>query len=535
MNKPSEIFTPLPDDVADKAPSDYNDLAVIKGNGAVLSQVNAVIEEARAAELATWPEPLLDGSQPPELQASLLPRWLGEYAAALCDALQVPPAMVVVQALATMGAVAQRRYVVQVKEGYTESMSLWGITAAPSGSRKTSVRDALIEPLEAWERNADKALRREIASVNARRGTSAATIKRLELQAGKTDDTAERGILERRIQDEIDNMPEQLFLPRAFVGDVTVERLQSVLGEQGGRMSVLTDEGGLFSSLSATYNGGVGPALDVLLQGYTGSGVRVERASRQVYIDRAAVSLGLLLQPGTLASAASSDRFRDSGLLARFVFAIPPNFVGGRDVRRFKAVSPELRQAYHAGIDSLMPGFHDGPHLVPKVLRLTPQALDAWFDFAQAIENRMGDGGDLVPMIDWAAKLAGQAARIAGIFALVQGGADAREIDADNVAMACKLCELLIPHARAAFAILGADPVERDAAVVLDWIVRQGPSEGHLHSVIHKALHGRFTKKERLQAALRRLQEKNCIRSATRKKEGVRPATVWVPNPRLFV
>ena len=124
MNKPSEIFTPLPDDVADKAPSDYNDLAVIKGNDAVLSQVNAVIEVARAAELATWPEPLLDGSQPPELQASLLPRWLGEYAAALCDALQVPPAMVVVQALATMGAVAQRRYVVQVKEGYTESMSL---------------------------------------------------------------------------------------------------------------------------------------------------------------------------------------------------------------------------------------------------------------------------------------------------------------------------------------------------------------------------------------------------------------------------
>ena len=43
---------------------------------------------------------------------------------------------------------------------------------------------------------------------------------------------------------------------------------------QGGKGSVLTDEAGLFTSLSSNYGGAGGPALDVLLSGHSGGDVR---------------------------------------------------------------------------------------------------------------------------------------------------------------------------------------------------------------------------------------------------------------------
>lgn len=93
-----------------------------------------------------------------------------------------------------------------------------------------------------------------------------------------------------------------------------------MLVEQGGRAAVLSDEAGLFSTVSGTYGSSGGPALDVLLQGHSGGALRVERASRCAYVERCSVTLGLMLQPGLLADAAGSNRFRASGLIARFLY-----------------------------------------------------------------------------------------------------------------------------------------------------------------------------------------------------------------------
>jgi putative DNA primase/helicase len=485
-----------------------------------------------------WPMPMLGGVAPPELQPDALPGWLGEFVGALCAATQTPATMAVGVALSVLATCVQRRYVVREHDGYAEPASLWSLTVAPSGSRKSAVLSALAAPLEAWEKRAADRMRREIAANNARIAVAEAAIKRLQGQAGKSDDPHERESLRKQIEDEMANTPERLFSPRAFVNDATVERLQMVLVEQGGRASVLTDEAGLFTSLSSNYGGAGGPALDVLLSGHSGGDVRVERASRQAYVARAAVTLGLMLQPDLLNEAAGSNRFKASGLLARFLFFVPGPFVGGRNVRRFTPVPSEVRDRYARCIDELLPEPMDGPHLPPTVVSLDEQALELWFDFAQECETGLAEGGALSAVADFGAKLAGTAARVALLFELVEAGPKLDAVGFGSMARAIELCRQLVPHAHAAFRLLAADEAERDADHVLQWVVREFARQGGLEAVrqseIHAALHGRFSKRERLVAALQRLQGNGCLRHTTVKNQGARASDVWLINPRLF-
>ena len=532
----SETFPPLPDNL-----TDFNDLAVSAGLDAVHEQIAQAVpadEPPAQRPQPDWPAPLRGGVAPPELKAEALPGWLGEFVGALCAATQTPPTMAVGVALSVLAACTQRRYVVQVHDGYVEPASLWSMTVAASGSRKTAILAALTSPLLAWEKRAGDRMRREIAANNARIGVAEAIVKRLQGQAGKCDDANEREHLRKQIEDELASMPERLFAPRAFVNDATVERLQMVLVEQGGRAAVLSDEAGLFTALSSNYGGAGGPALDVLLSGHSGGDLRVERASRQAFVTRAAVTLGLMLQPDLLNEAAGSNRFKASGLLARFLYFVPGPFVGARDVRRFTSVPPDVRDRYARCIDELLPEPMHGPHLAPSAVALDAQALELWFDFAQECEHGLADGGALSAIPDFGAKLAGTAARVALLFELVEAGPKPDAVREGSMARAIALCRQLVPHARAAFKLLAADEAERDADHALQWVMREAERTGQRESVrqseIHFALRARFTKRERLVAALQRLQANGCLRHTSVKNQGARASDLWLINPRLF-
>lgn len=492
-----------------------------------------------AAVADDWPEPLHSSAEAPDIPATVLPGWLGQFVEALAESTQTPAALSTMFALSAVAACVQRRYAVQPLQDdpdYIEEAALWSLSLAPSGARKSAIVKALTAPHLRWEKHARDHMRREIAANQSRRLAGEAAIKRLQGQAGKSEDAQERERLREQIQRELEDMPERLHAPLVFIGDGTVERVQTLLPEQHGRVAVLSDEAGMLNTAAATYGGGAGPALDVLLQGYSGGDVRVERASRQSYVDRACVTIGLMLQNDLVREAAGSNRFRASGLMARFCYVVPRRFVGGRDVRKYVGIPPAARKAYEQAIEELLGDPTDGPHLQPSILVLDGDAREHWLNFAQEVENGLAPGGNLAAISDWGAKLAGTAARIALIFELIAQGPDAQWVTAPSVQRAVALCRLLIPHARAAFRLLAVDEVDRDVDAVLEWI--RGRSDKQRfefkQSELHKALHGRFTKRERLVATLQRLAADGCLKHMRVKNKGARATDWWRVNPRLF-
>lgn len=498
--------------------------------------IDSSIRAQTRAELASWPEPIVDTAEPPALPASLLPDWLGAYCASVARALQVPETLIVGFALSALSAAVQRRFVVAphgAADSYREELAFWSLTSAPSGARKSSVVSAFTRSLATWEKRAGDAMRRTIAANRTTILVGEALVKRLQMAAGKADDGAEREQLRQRMEDVEADMPERIYAPCAFLGDVTVERLQQVLVEQGGRAAVLADEGGIFATIAGTYGTPNGAPLDALLQGYSGGDVRVSRASRSAFVDRACVTVGLMLQPDLLADAAGSGRFRASGLMARFAYMIPKPFIGTRDVRQFTAIDADVRGRYERSMLALLGDGADGPHAPPRVLEFASDAAERWTDFHQTMENRMGEGGDLAAIADWAAKHAGRVARIAALFELVRSGRDAECVSLASMDAATQFGELLVPHARQAFRLLAADQTDRDADAIQRWALRHNVGGRFTQSDLVRGTHGRFPKRERFDEALLRLQGNSILKRESSKRDG-RTVAAWRINPKLL-
>lgn len=533
--------------------TDFNDLAQVAGTDAVRAQVEAARPVAPAAARGwpefddapagappqpdaapapeEWPDPVLPGTQTtPEIPADLLPTWSGDMVRAVSDSTQTPPALAFMSCLAVLATVLQRRFEVEPVPGYFEPLPIWTAVASAAGTRKSAVLHAIQGPCVDWEKLHADRMRREIARVNSARAVAKKKSERLLQDAAKAKDASERESIRAEIEREELQMPDEIRAPRLFTSDSTPERLQVLLAEHGERMAVLSDEAGSFQIMGGLYSGGQAH-LDVYLQAHAGSPMRVDRASRAVHIDRPALSMGLLVQPGTLADVAGSKRFRDSGLLARFLWAIPDSTVGRRDVRRHVPIPEHVKEAYKRGIFGLLEGWGE-PVGKPKVLTFTDPARELWFDFAQEVENQQGEGGRYEAISDWTSKLPGALARVAAVLELAEMGLTAEEVSEVAMRNALQLGHLLIDHARAAFALLGTDAVDTDAAAVVRWIKASGLRE-FTRREAQKAQEGRFRSVERLEKAMERLEAGDVVRSTKRRRPGAPPSVVYRVNPRL--
>jgi uncharacterized protein DUF3987 len=510
--------------------TDFNDLAAVAGLEAVWETVAKAMPVIPPAE---WPDPILPGTiRPPEIPPSILPGWLGDMAAAVADSTQTPPALAVMMGLAAVAAVLQRRFeVAPYGDDYTEPLSLWSLTALGSGNRKTAVINAMTAPHVRYEKLERDRLRPEIARVTSARAVAKKRIERLLGDAAKAKDEAEREGIRQEIQREEEAMPEELRAPRLFTGDCTAERLQGLLVEHGERMAVLSDEAGIFQVMAGLYSGGVA-SLDVFLQGHAGTAMRVDRAGRSAHVDKPALSFGLALQPGVMADVAGGRRFRDSGLLARFLFAMPTSNVGSRDVRRRVAISQTVADAYEAGLFRLLADTPRQPGK-PKVLACTDPALELWLDFAEEVERQQGEGGRFESIADWTSKLPGAVARIAALLELAEVGTTAEEVSQAAMVRAVDLARLLIPHAQAAFGLLGSDATDTDAVAILKWVQANDLPEFSRREC-QKAMEGRFRTLERLTKALLRLSLQDVVREYKRPNKGAPPTTAYRVNPKVL-
>lgn len=527
--------------------SDFNDLAREAGGEAVAVAVNAAVAAlprrkaapAPSAEVVpigdNWPDPILPGVVPvPDLPASLLPGWLGKMAEGVAQSTQTPAAMAVMMSLSVLATVLHRRFEVAPfgeEDSYTEPLALWTLTALPSGSRKTAVINALAAPLVHWEKLERDRLRPEIARIHTARQVAKKRIEKLTKDAVNAENDQDRERIRKLIEEEQEAMPAEIIAPRLFTGDVTAERLQGLLVEHGERMAVLSDEAGIFLIMAGMYSGGMA-SLDVFLQGHAGTPMRVDRAGRCAHIDKPALSFGLALQPGVLADVASSPRFRDSGLLARFLFTVPASNVGKRDVRQRWTIPSYVRLDYETRLFNLLEGRsqHAGK---PRVIAMSDPAREAWLDFAAEIEAQQGEGGTLESIADWTSKLPGAAARIAALLELADVGLPAESVSLKATESALAICRLLVSHAHAAFGLLGADVTDGDAAAVAKWAVAN-KLLAFKKSQAQKAMEGRFRSVAKLDKAIERLEAGDVVRVEKVPNRGARPTVMIHMNPKLF-
>lgn len=477
-----------------------------------------------------WPEPTPIGARVelPPFPVEVFPQWLADQVAAVAEFTQTDPAMPGASALTVLSACAGGRVEVEVKPGWREPTNIFVATVAAPGERKTPVQNAMTAPLRAVEKQLANDISQKITEAETLRAiaVSRAEQARKDAAKSKSDDKTAEAVSAAAAAEAI-TVPT---LPRLLCDDVTPERLSALLAENSGRIALISDEGGIFETLAGRYD--KMPNLDPFLKGHVGATLRVDRIGRDpVFVDRPALTVGLMVQPLTLRDVGRNERFRGRGLLGRFFFVIPTSRVGFRNVDS-DPVPDEVEWRYSQQVTTLARTLAEWTD--PAVLTLTPEARAIHVKAMQTIEDQLVPGGPLAHIADWATKLGGAVARLAGLLHLARHPNDGWKfpVAGDTMTGAVTLAAALTAHYRGATEQIGMDETTEAARYVLDVILRMGRPEFSTKEVFDRVTRSRFPKVTDLQQPFDLLIDHDWIRP---KPQPERTGPGRPPSPRYLV
>ncbi|MCU0836118.1 MAG: DUF3987 domain-containing protein [Chromatiaceae bacterium] len=441
--------------------------------GALAEQARPVPPEWREPAPSAPAAPLVPLShfEAPRLSPALLPGPLGRFADALAQHTETPVELAAAMVLTAMAAAAQKRYSIMVEPGYFEPLNLWLICALPPGNRKSAIVEAAIGPLLEWERAQAERLAPAILEAEQRRKVAESEAETLRKKAAKTKDGFEKSRIMGELAALLEGMPDVPRAPQLVTSDCTPERLGALLADNNERLAWASSEGGIFDILAGRYSGGI-PNLDLMLKAHAGDFERVDRGGRPpAYLRNPALTVGLAPQPEVLRGLAHRPGFRGRGLLGRFLYLLPASPLGWRTFQRFP-IPAEVQAEYARTLSAVL----ERPEAdSPRVLRLAADAYADWRAFEIEVEAGMRPGGRFEHATDWASKLTGAAARLAGVFHVAQHAGRYPEEEAvspDTMAAALEVAAVLSLHALAAFDLMGADPATEAARQIWAWVER---------------------------------------------------------------
>ena len=456
----------------------------------------------------------------PSFPTQELPDWLRVFIEAEANATQTPVDLSAMLSLSVLAAACAKKIVIRLKQGHSEPLNIFTVTALPPGNRKSAVFADTTRPLQEYEASEARGAAREIARLESARKIMEAKLKRLEQQAAaaKPQDQGRYTLEVNQLAEEVAQTSPRSS-PKYIVDDCTPERLSTLIGEQGGRIAVMSAEGDVFDLMSGRYSTGSGASnLGVYLKGHAGDDLRVDRVGRAPeFVKSPALTVGLAVQPDVIRGLIEKPGFRGRGLLGRFLYALPKSLLGHRQVSP-PPVNAEVFAAYHGNVLSLLKlPFAAGPGGEPAshVLNLDLDAQESMRRFESWLEPQLAEFGDLGAMTDWAGKLVGAVGRIAAILHMASLAGDETPwevpVAGETIEHAIGIGRYLIPHAKAALALMGADPAIEQAKLILWWIDHQNLTCFSKRD-LHQGLKGTFKKVNELDKPLAAIVDHGFIR-----------------------
>ncbi|HVS04389.1 MAG TPA: YfjI family protein [Thermoanaerobaculia bacterium] len=411
--------------------------------------VARLAEVERAAEDSA-PRPLgreLPPAEPYPVEA--LGPVLAPVAEAVQDVVRCPAAIAGQSVLGVAALAAQAHVDVQLPSGATRPASLYLVTLANSGERKTTADDLATEPAHRRESElADTYGAERLAHRNAAEAWEKS--RAAALKVAKTLD-ARRAAL-----DALGAEPEPPPPPILLAPDPTMEGLVRLFME--GQPSL-----GLFSGEGAQFLAGWGMAKEQRLRTVAtlsalwdgGTVRRVRAGDGAVRLAGRRLSAHLLVQPEVADVTLLGDPLLASqGILSRLLVAAPDPAAGSR---LWVEPSPESREAlarWRGSMGELLArplplGEDRSAGLLPLPLPLAPDARALWIAFADHVERQLGAEGDYAPVRAFAAKAPEHAARVAAVLSWVADPGISRvsTISGETLALAISLVEHYIAEA----------------------------------------------------------------------------------------
>lgn len=399
---------------------------------------------------------------------------LSDAAAAICRKVQVPEAIAAQSVLAAAALAAQAHADVLLPYGQTRPLSLFLVTVASSGDRKSTADNEALWPIRKREKALKEEYERDYQTWSVEHAAWAAEKKKIESNR-KLD-------LESRKAELFALGPEPAgpLHPFLTAPDPTVEGLAKAWVWAPASLGVFTAEGGQFiGSHGMSFDNRLKTAA-TFSQIWDGHPIKRVRAMDGVTIlDGRRLSMHLMVQPDAAAQFLADPLLRNQGLLSRFLVTAPESVAGTRFYRETAPEDECSIKSYGARILSILEApwpLADGRknELEPRALIIEEAAAAAWRKFHDHVESQCGRESALAGIQDFAAKAAEHAARIAGVLTITSD-LSATTIGIREMAAAVTLADWYVNETLRLQSAARTDPALLRAKVLLDWL--QGREE----------------------------------------------------------
>ena len=398
----------FPADRGDKH-TDFNDLHQLAGTCAVKACIDTAIESVTAQaggavltrQINAWPEletiPEIT-TAPDAFPFHALGTIMGNAARAIAQDVQAPDSLAGGSVLAAASLAVQSLANVMLPHGQRSPLSVFVITGAGSGDRKSAVDAVACKEVE------------EVRKQQARQFSS--LMEQYEEDMGAKN---------KKDPDPPKPTPKSL-----TTGNATIEGIIRLLKHQSS-VGVFSAEGGEMLGGHSLRDDKRSSGLAFFLKSWSGESLDSLRGGDglTVLLGRR-IAMHILVQPVLLGALLSDPLAQGQGLLARCLIAQPDTLAGHRPYRDVNPHDNPAVVTYSYAIKALLEtppvlrAEGDGYELKSRDLHLSDEARALWIAFYNEIERQQGNGSELEGARPFASKAAEHAARVAGIITLVQ-------------------------------------------------------------------------------------------------------------------
>jgi hypothetical protein len=386
----------------------------------------------------------------------------------------------------TMAALAVQGHVDVEKLGGSRCpVSLYSMVMAVSGERKSSCDELFMGYLREYERTLGVEYRKAFATWQNKHalweGRRSKIIAKSKRGAVCDLDAIARELEEIGPEPAAPPSPDRTSSEPTFEG--LVRKLRDGLPSQG----IFSDEGGQLLggyAMNGDNRQKTETAFNDLWQGNPVRRTRAEEGAYALYGRR--LSISLMVQPFLAREYLANPISVMSGFMPRFLLCEPETTIGTRLQKNVRLEMKAL-DAFGARLTQILrtplPMDAETRELSPRLLKLSPDALQMLASFGDEMEIAQAPGARFSAVTGFASKAAEQAARIAGVLTAWQD-LNANAVQAETMAKAIQLARYYLGEAlRLIDAANVSAEIER-AEALRKWLIETWPHEDIVPSEI---------------------------------------------------
>jgi hypothetical protein len=391
----------------------------------------------------------------------------------IVDIIQCPKALAAMSVLSAASlAVQGHADVVSPATGQAKPTSLYLLSIAESGERKTSADTEALKPATAWEKQLEAIYAHEFPGYKNR--FDAWDSERTHILRNKSL-TPEKRVYALAA---LGPQPQAPLNPMLTCSEPTIEGLYSLFLKGQPSLGLFSSEGGQFiggHGMNDDARIRTGGALCSLWDGETVK--RVRAAKDETYsLSGRRLAMHLMVQPVIAEQFLSMKDLEGQGLFSRILVSYPDSTIG---TRKQHSKDPLTDQSMFWYCNQLFQVFQKPLPLAPiKLNELCPRgitfdvdAVALWMDYADSIEVLQVAGGVYENIRGFAGKMAENASRIAGVMTLVEN-IEATTISKDSLNNAITIMNYFGEQALAMFESSRVGPDMLNAEKLLNWPIK---------------------------------------------------------------